>query len=309
MNRAGDRPPFDASPAKRASRLVIRKKPSESRGTIFNQSPSPGRTSVGRGSNLFKGSVTISGSLKVRSPRVQARPTILPSREASTQTLNESKVDGEGKNKENIDIDRGCKLRTEIRYDASPPSPPIKSVRFADPAIIYASKPAFVPSSIEQPAKDDLMVTLQRFLSLDTDDRNKLQNILRALNIPDHPVSVPVSVPEIPILTPTSTCDTPIEGPKLNPEAPSFRDFSKLKENISPRVDGTKNVKLSCAKVVSTPTIEASNVKLNWKMSPEKTWGGNVHQRLAETRRNTRVPARPRTQPALTLQIPVEASA
>lgn len=151
MTRETERPPFDASPARRASRLVIRK-PAESRTAIFNHSPSPGRNSMSRSSTSLKGSITLSGSLRVRSPRAQ-RPTILPSKqEASTQTFdNETSVGN---------INPSCKLHTKIQYDTeelrqlqppvSPATSPTKTVRFAvdtseikkDPAIIYcATKP------------------------------------------------------------------------------------------------------------------------------------------------------------------------
>lgn len=104
---------------------------------------------MGRSSTALKGSITISGSLKVHSPRAP-RPTILPfKQEASTQT---SDIE-----KNVVSIGPTCKMRTEIRYSAEelrqlqPRQPPVtsptKTVRFAedtsalkrDPAIIYCA--------------------------------------------------------------------------------------------------------------------------------------------------------------------------
>ena len=151
MTREVERPPFNASPVRQTSRLVIRK-PIEPRTTTFNHSPSSARNSLGRGFTSLKGSITLSGSLRVRSPRAQ-RPTILPPKqEASTQTLdNETNVEN---------ISPSSRLHTEIRYNAEeipqikfsepPVTSPTKTVRFAadtseierDPAIIYcAAKP------------------------------------------------------------------------------------------------------------------------------------------------------------------------
>ena len=186
-------------------------------------------------------------------------------------------------------------------------------------------------SSITQPIQESLVATIQRLLTLDNNDREKLQIILAALNSYNEPPQVimpPVTLPNFnasrvaipPILTPTSSCDTPIET-KLNPEAPTFRDFSRLKSIISTKLEGTKepsHAEGSDSKTVSpSPETASSPAKavstdfphLKWKMSPKKTWGLSVHQRLADTRRKTRPDHRPAIRPALTIDIPVDNTA
>jgi len=148
MTKDCDRPPFDAALVKRTPRLVARKS-AESITTIFPHSPSPSRISTGRSSASLKGSITLSGSLRVRSPRTK-RPTILPPKqEAATQTSDDEA--------NAVRVDPGCKLHTKIRYGveelrniqpgAYPTTSLTKTVRFAadtseikrDPAIIYCA--------------------------------------------------------------------------------------------------------------------------------------------------------------------------
>jgi len=190
--------------------------------------------------------------------------------------------------------------------------------------------------SATRPVQEELIVTIQRFLSLDKDDREKLHNLLYALDKIQEPsktamppiapaigTSAPEAVPpDFPqVLTPSSSSNTPTK-PMLNPEAPAFRDLSKLKSTISLKNNGRKAqtpIKASYAKVASTSTktvlslakaVPQDAPSLKWKMSPEKTWRPSVHQRLAETRQNRRSDygsrVRSELRSHLKLKIPVE---
>jgi len=147
MTRESERSPFNASPAKRTLCSMAHNS-SNSTTPIFNHTPPPVRSSLGRSSNSLKGPVTISSSLKVRSPRAP-RPTILPSKHGVFAQSYSSDIN-------NVKVSPHCQLHTELRYDAKDvrqiqqtvfPTSPTKTVKFAsdtsniesDPAILFCA--------------------------------------------------------------------------------------------------------------------------------------------------------------------------